>query len=166
MEIGFYRFRNRYIDSVFLVLSFGWLNWSWSGKHVYCLAEFMSVHLCWTSSTDVQADNPHFMAPNKIWIFEQIKVSYDSIRMASWQYSIQHVIKPIKSFYMTHSISCPKKPKDQFWSSCPISIPIGVFGFKWSFKLNIWYFRFELAQNCPKCQSMLISHILAKLPIF
>ena len=114
MEIGCQRFRNRYIDSVFLVLSFGWLNWSWSGKHVYCLAEFMSVHLCWTSSTDVQADNPHFMAPNKIWIFEQIKVSYDSIKMASLQYSIQHVIKPIKSFYMTHSISCPKKPKDQF----------------------------------------------------
>ena len=69
--------------------------------------------VCPSISAGVQADNPHFMAPNKIWVFEQIKVSYDSIKMASLQYSIQHVIKPIKSFYMTHSISCPKKPKDQ-----------------------------------------------------
>ena len=34
----------------------------------------------------------------KIWIFERTKVKDDSIKMESLQYSIQHVIKPIKSF--------------------------------------------------------------------
>ena len=36
-----------------------------------------------------------------------------------------------------------------------------IFGFKWSFKLNIWYFQFELAQNVSKLSKMSIDAYFA-----